>query len=305
MVEKNTSVDFCSNLQKYPDTDYVELKKSASEYYTIPSTQIAVGAGIDSLIVFSLLAFGEYTILCCPTFEVYQNCLDTFKKKYIPVDFGPTYNVKAAQILKYYTNKTSVIVICNPNNPTGTIVKREEILEILESMSCVVILDEAYAELAGVNNLDLVKTYDNLIILRSLSKAFSVPGIRVGFAFGHEKIISKIEAVRKNILPFCIPVLSEQAAIAVLKNKNYPKKNKVKTESLRLWLQQELNDFKDLKIYPSSTNFLLVEARSSEIQKKLNSTEAINCSKYGLPSTFFRITCTEKESLQMLLEALR
>jgi len=292
------------NLQRYPDKDYINLKKAASKYYKLDKNKIAVGSGVDSIILLSTITLGDNILLCCPLFEVYEKCLKSLEKKYQKINFGPYYNISSEKIIKKMYRDTKLIILASPNNPTGNIVNRKEIKKILSSTSSNLVIDEAYAEIAGISNLDLIKKYDNLIIFRSLSKSFSLAGIRVGFAFANEKIISKIEKTRKNIQPFIIPTLSEDIAIKALKQKKYPDKNKYETEKRKKWFIKKLRESKNIKIYPSKTNFLLIKTLDNKIRYKLESLNMDNCQKYGLSKNFFRIPLKDIKFLNTFLKVI-
>lgn len=298
------NIDWYNTLQKYPNKEYQNLKEAASKYYGLDANKIAVGSGVDSLILLSIIAFGEKTALCCPIFEVYKNCLKALNKKYLSLNFGAEYKVCAETVFERYDRDTTLIILASPNNPTGNTVKRTELIKILQNTSSILIIDEAYAELSGKSNIDLIKNYENVLIFRSLSKSFSLAGIRVGFAFGSEKIISKIEDLRMNIQPFLISGFSEKIAIEALKQKELPRRNKYETDKRKTWFIKKFQCIEDIRVYPSEANFILVEALTKDMRKKIESANIDNCCKYGLSQNFFRISITNKEFLNKLIEVI-
>ena len=289
-----------AGLQGYPDKNYTELKKAFAKYLNVRPTQLAVGCGVEGVILFTLLTFRKgKAVFPTPTFYLYRTIPKIIGMDSSEVYCGPEFKVSADKILK---EKPELLILVSPNNPTGNPIYRAEIIKLLNSASCPVILDEVYAELSGTTNLDLLQKYKNLIILRSLSKSFSLAGARIGFAIGDEKLIQQIEQTRLATIPYPISTTSVKAALAALKNPSFTAENRLATETRRKVIA-DFNQLPGIKAYQSKTNFFLLEADRGQEQKVRQFCS--DCTKFGLPSNFFRIGLSDEAAIKKLLEALK
>jgi len=288
-------------LQRYPDKGYAELKGAFAEYLNVSPSQLAVGPGVEGVILFTLLAFrGSRVLLPSPAFYLYYTALNALGCDYAAVDFGPEYKVTAEKLLE--NQSPGLIILTSPNNPTGTTIERGEIIRILGSVDCPVILDEVYAEVSGITNIDLLKKYENLIVFRSMSKSFSLAGARVGFAIGSEKLIRQIEQARLATIPYPISRLSAESAISALTDRAFIQQMRAETEKRRSIIQK-FNQLDGIKAYPTVTNFFLLEAAKEK--EPIVRSYCTDCRKFGLRPNFFRISLSDAKSLNSLLEALR
>jgi histidinol-phosphate aminotransferase len=149
-----------------------------------------------------------------------------------------------------------IIYLCNPNNPTGYTFSREQILKVLNSVSALLILDEAYIEFFGESSVDLLKKYPNLLVLRTFSKAFGLAGIRCGYALGNKDIIDVLYKVKG---PYNLNVMTQKIAVLALKNRDKILSHLVEIRSERETIKSELESLKTFKIYPSGSNFIFFE----------------------------------------------
>lgn len=304
-----------SYLNKYPDPDCTLLKKALSNYLKVSPEKIAVGNGsmeLMLLIYLTLFKNGGNLVLPVPTYYIYETIAKVLGVKVIKINFGPEFKVSADKILSQIDKNTKLIVLCSPNNPTGNIVPDEEIKKIIKnSKNLIVLLDGVYCELAGVDLMQFLK-YQNVIVLRSFSKAFSLAGLRIGYLISNKNFIEKIEKVRKAVALFNVNSVAQLIAIKVLLNANVQKRNFQKIEDCKNFLINKLSQFKEFRIYPSKTTFVLVEIknglRSSYLANKLKNQEILvnDCGDFsGLPNRFLRITVSSKNNTLKLIHALR
>jgi histidinol-phosphate aminotransferase len=210
-----------SDLNRYPDHGAAELTSAIAARLGVPDSHVAVGCGSVGLTQQLLSAAAEpgtEVLYAWRSFEAYPKLADLTGASSIRVplrDHAHDLTAMAAAI----TARTRLIFVCNPNNPTGTVVHRDELLWFLDQVpeDCLVVLDEAYHEYVRdpevPDGLTLYPGRPNLALLRTFSKAYGLAALRVGYLVGHEAVAA---AVRKTQLPFTVSGLSQAAAIASL-----------------------------------------------------------------------------------------
>jgi len=212
------------NIGRYPDPEYRELKDAIAEYLRVDLSEIAVGNGasdvLNNVCVAVLDAMDEVTIPI-PSYTMYS-FLSMLRDARINFVEYPYYRIDPSLIDK--ARKSKLIFLCSPNNPTGNIIDHLEF--ILSNFKGFVVLDEAYAEFASRNALNLIDEFENLIIVRTFSKFFGLAGLRIGYAVSKNGEI--IEALEKIRLPFCINRIAVKAAIAALEHIDYYQKIRVR-----------------------------------------------------------------------------
>lgn len=258
-------------LNRYPDNDCTELKKELSAYSGVPAASITVGNGSDELIHMVLQVFadsGDTVAIQYPTFSMYKlyavMCGAVVAEYKLEDSFEPD-SEGFISFLK--REKPKVAIICNPNNPTGKKFEVSSIEKILKEFPGILLVDEAYYEFSGITASGLLSKYDNLVILRTLSKAFGLAGLRVGYLLGNPELISYIERVRP---PFNINSFSQTAAVEVLKKMDAAMKriNEIKGERERL--SARLMVLESLECFESWSNFILLRSkRAGEIFNRL------------------------------------
>jgi threonine-phosphate decarboxylase len=210
-------------------------------------------------------------------------------------------------------SKKNFIFLCNPNNPTGVLIKRKNMLKILESAhnnSAMVFLDECFIELVPAGDESFVsylKEFDNLFILRSLTKSFGLAGLRIGYGLGNKNMIEILQKIK---IPWNVSGIAQKSSIKALSDKSHLSNtlNIIKKESK--FLIYSISKIQGFTCYNSDTNFILVKSKikSNQIKKKLLKQNILvrDCSTFrGLDDTFIRIAIrTHKENLK-LVEALK
>ncbi|MQA02861.1 MAG: histidinol-phosphate transaminase [Streptosporangiales bacterium] len=206
---------------RYPDNGSVELVGRIAQRFEVPESHVAVGCGSVGVMEQLMLAAagpGDEVVYAWRSFEAYPILvqLTGATSVQVPLD-GETHDLDA--MAEAITDRTRLIFVCNPNNPTGTVVRREALVEFLDYVpqDCLVVLDEAYREFVTddlvPDGLTLYGERPNVAVLRTFSKAYGLAGLRVGFAVAHEPVA---EAARKTMLPFTVSSVAQAAAIASL-----------------------------------------------------------------------------------------
>ncbi|MCU7556279.1 histidinol-phosphate transaminase [Macrococcus capreoli] len=250
----------------YPDPEATYLKSELSEFYGLPSEQILVGAGLDEVIMMISRAilepYGE-VITSESTFVQYAThaLIENTTLTKIPLKEGKYDLVSMSQAI---SEKTKLIWICNPNNPTGTYVNETELRTFLNQVpeSIPVVLDEAYFEFVDAtdfpDSLQLLKAFPNIIVLRTFSKAYGLAAMRIGYALTSKAYVSEFNKVK---LPFNVTTLSQLAASTALADQAYLQNYVRHNQSAREWLfaQPYSKHF-----YPSQTNFIFIKTNEPQ-----------------------------------------
>lgn len=295
------------NVNLYPSGGgYINLRKILSRYVGTNEENVLPTNGSDEAIEVITRAFGKDLVLIpIPTFSQYEVSADRngFKKKLVPCFQNSFYQLAYS---KDDLKKASLIWVCNPNNPTGTTIPREEITKILSTAPGIVVVDECYFEFLGETVLDLMKENPNLVIIRSFSKNFGIAGLRLGFIISNTNIIGKIKTFVQN---FGVNRIAEKAAQAVLKYLPYYEEAWYVTKEIRDDFVEQINKI-GFQSLDSHTNFVLVNFKEKEVAEyyweklKKNNIHALpgwNNEFSGLPEHYIRFTIGEKWEMDKVL----
>jgi histidinol-phosphate aminotransferase len=241
----------------YPQKEKLTLTHELMEYLGLPSESILLGNGSDELIetiVRVFLGSNEEAISIAPTFTMYQIIVNNQGNPFLDISLNDDFSLDVEGLLSKASSKTRLCFICSPNNPTGNQFKIESIKQVLEKFQGIIIIDEAYVEYAPYSVGEMIKEYDNLIVLRTFSKAFGLAGLRIGYGLAHPKIAA---ALKKLQLPFNINKFSLQLAIKLLDKQKivHTSITRLKTERERFY--KKLTKIPGVKAFPSNANFLL------------------------------------------------
>lgn len=250
---------------RYPDPKQMKVKSLVSELYGINMGQIFVGNGSDEAIDLLCRIFcrpGKDKILTfLPTYGMYKVSAKIQDVGILEIPLTDSFQIDFPA-LEDVINKPElkIIFICSPNNPTGNTIERIE--EVCARFQGIVVVDEAYVEFStGASLLKKIQEHPNLVVLRTLSKAWGLAGARFGFAFSDSSIIDLLNKVKP---PYNISVLNQSAAVYALENREEIQQKKDCILQQRKYLEGELKKRTGIKhVYPSETNFILVEVDST------------------------------------------
>ena len=252
-------------MNRYPDSAAVELRERLARHLGVTAGEIAVGpgsVGVLQQIITGLCDAGDEVIFAWRSFEAYPILVELAGARpvRIPLDDAEGHDLEA--MAAAVTDRTKVILLCTPNNPTGVPISHERIEAFLRSVrsDILVVVDEAYVEYAeagsGPDSLALYRRYPNVCILRTFSKAYGLAGLRVGYAVAAPAIA---EGLRRTALPFSVSALAQKAAIASLDagDEMETRVAAVKQERARMAAELEAQGW---KLQPSQGNFLWIRA---------------------------------------------
>jgi histidinol-phosphate aminotransferase len=245
-----------SNLSTYPDPNQIEVRSILAAYTGLPADNIVAGAGADELIDLIarlIIEPGDNIVNLTPTFGMYSVVTEINAGKTINIPRNENFEVSVSAIKKAVTDKTKIIFLCNPNNPSGTLTSESVIKSILE-LGPLVVIDETYHEFSGSTAAQLVLEYENVIVLRSLSKWAGLAGLRIGYCMAPKYLTEYLFTIKS---PYNISIASEQALIATMDDTDYLLGNVRALVRERERMKQAIEKIKGITCYPSKGNFLL------------------------------------------------
>jgi len=295
-------------LNIYPDSGQAELRKLLQQYTGVGAQHIVASAGSDQLIDLLLRLFvesGDEVIDCIPTFAMFRFYIDLCRGIPVEVPRDESFAVRVDAVKAAITDKTKLILLATPNNPTGTIVPKKDILEILD-IGLPVVVDEAYYEFTGQTVAPLVGRYKNLMVLRTFSKWAGLAGLRIGYGLFPAKIADYLLRIKE---PYCVNVAALVAVRESLKDIDYLMSNVKKIIAERERLFGKLQKLKWLKPFPSQANFILcsmLNGRARELQQKLeNRGILVRYFDQHLLRDSIRISVGKPEDSDTLIKALQ
>lgn len=251
-------------LNRYPDPEAKSLRKLVAKEFKVKPENILHGNGSDELIYYLITIFGGPVLYPVPTFSMYGIISQALGEKKIEIPLDKKFDLNTGKILRVVKKeRPKIIFLSSPNNPTGNCFSSDRILEIINLSRSVgiVVVDEAYRPFSGKKGfLPLLKKYKNLIILKTLSK-IGLAGLRVGFMVADLKIINEVNKVR---LPFNLNSLSQKIAVEALKDRRLMQSYITSIISGRKGLFNEMNKMKNIRPYPSDSNFILFKIKDPD-----------------------------------------
>ncbi len=247
-----------ASVTRYPTLYAAELKEALAAYVGVTPDMIVTGCGSDDILDSAMRAFGEPGDLVVgsePSFAMMpifaqMNALRWQGLAELPLAPMPQPDVDAM-----LATEARITCLCSPNNPTGALTTRDRIERVVREAAGIVFIDEAYAEFAGVSSVDLVASSDRVLVVRTMSKAFGLAGLRVGYAIGQPAVVAEVEKSRG---PYKLNALAEAAALAALRHDREWVASHVQ---LAVALREQLADAlraMGLQPMPSAANFLCV-----------------------------------------------
>ncbi|MFP4697702.1 MAG: histidinol-phosphate transaminase [Eubacteriales bacterium] len=254
----------------YPDGNATKLRQKLSNKLNIEDNQLIFGAGSDEIIALIAKVYtgeGDEAITCSPSFPQYGASVKSMGGTIIEIPLkNHTYDLDG--ITNAITNKTKVIFISNPNNPTGTIITADEQLAFLKKVpkNILVVMDEAYSEYikddSYPNTLPLLKEHDNIIILKTFSKAYGLASLRIGYGIANPTIIELLNRVRG---PFNVTTPAIDAAVASLNDKKFLEKSYKINEQVKEWTYEKCDNL-DLEYIPTFGNFIMINVKKDTLE---------------------------------------
>lgn len=290
-----------------------ELIRRTAQFHGVDPAQVVVGNGSSDVLRVALSAIlgpGDAMVVPSPTFMVYHRYCRFQGAEVLAVPLSmeegfalPTDDI----ILKARTNQAKLVVICAPNNPTGTVYAADELRRVVEECGCLVLIDEAYAQFCNQDLTSLLDDFENLILVRTFSKAFAMAGVRLGYALTSAPLATQFQKLFNS---FTLSVFSEATALAVLEHPAYVETFTQQLVAERERMAEALDELPGAHVYPSGTNFLLVKLDRSpeallDYLKSEHSMLISDMSSYPQLSNHVRISIGAPEQNELLVQAFQ
>jgi len=305
----------------YPDPNPVEFRTEIADYvgHGVDASNVILGNGSIELIYMITEAFpcGFKAVIPIPSFTEYEKAALRVGGEPVFVKLPDDFSLDVESVKKAVTEDTRIVSICNPHSPSGTLYSKEAVLDIVEfcrEKDVIVSVDENYIEFAekGEDNTmaGYVKKYENLFVIRSVTKFYGMPGIRLGYGLATESLIDTLQTVRQ---PWSINSLACYATLAAFKDTAFIENTKRTVAEERVRFAEMLSEVGGLHVFPSVTNFLLVKILSDKVTatslKEELAKEGLlirDCSTFmGLDNRYFRVTVRAFKENLMLVDALK
>ena len=311
--------DEIKSINRYPESQLHELVAEIAEYSGVDDSQVIIGGdGADEIIDVLAKTFidaGDEFIVPLPSYMYYEYLLKQYGAKPVYARWDLEENkLDVDSIFDAVTDKTKMMFLCSPNNPTGTLIDKEVLMDIAsKNPDVLIVIDEAYFEYSEVTNKDLINDFDNIFIIRTMSKVLGLAGMRIGYGLACAEIIEYMHRIKP---VFSLTRLSFVAALNTFRDKAYIEESIKKGIESRQYLYDEVSKIDGLNVFPSKSNFMLINVRdtgftATELALELMKKGIIvrDCTSFkGLDEYWIRISiCTleeDKKFIEILKEVL-
>jgi histidinol-phosphate aminotransferase len=251
------------DLRIYPQEEENQLRKKISEYLRVPEECIALGNSSDEVmdrIIRIFLEKGDRAVTFAPTFSIFRYCVKYCDAELESVPLREDFTLDTNALLSTFSPQAKLLYLCSPNNPTANQLKLEEIEILAKAFPGIVLVDEAYAEYADFSVIPLIRKYENVVVLRTFSKAFGLAGLRLGYALASPSLAQSID---KLPTPYAVNVVSLSMGRKLLENMDIVTRSVEELKIERAHLIGRMNKVSGLEAFDSKTNFVLFKSTTS------------------------------------------
>ena len=248
-----------ADLRLYPDPAATALREAAARRYGLSAAHVLVGNGSDDLLTMvmrTLVGPDDVVVYPDPTYSLYDTLVTIQEGRSLTIPFPPDFTLPPALA----DAEGRVLMICNPNSPSGTFTPVDVIEELARGRDGLVVVDEAYVDFAPASALPLVARYDNVLVLRTFSKSFSLAGMRIGLAFGAPALIAELAKVKDS---YNVSRVAIAAGVAALEAYAWMETNVARIVATRTRLGEGLRAL-GYEVLPSAANFVLARRRGED-----------------------------------------
>ncbi len=259
-VLKNFNPEF---LRRYPDPLSNRVRRAVSAVFSVPEEWVIVGNGSDELLSILMRACcgpARPAVYAMPTYVLYRTLAEMEDAKCCEVSYDEDYNLPVADLINA---AGALTIVCSPNSPSGTVAPLGLLERIAEAAPGVVAVDEAYVDFAEGDAVDLVRKYENVIVLRTLSKGYSLAGLRLGFGIAQPPVIAGLMKVKDS---YNVDALSCCLGAAAIEDQAYKAANAERVKASRKILAGALEEL-GFRVWPSQSNFLLARPPRGDAQR--------------------------------------
>ncbi len=300
------------SINRYPESQLKELVSEVARYAGVEDSQVIIGGdGADEIIDVLAKTFideGDEFIVPLPSYMYYEYLLKQYGATPVYARWNLDKNeLDVDSIFDAVTDKTKMMFLCTPNNPTGTLIDKDVLREIASrNPEVLIVIDEAYFEYSEVTNKELINEFDNIFIIRTMSKVLGLAGMRIGYGLACKQIIEYMHRIKP---VFSLTRLSFVAALNTFRDKDYIESSIERGIESRQYLYDELSKIDSLNVFPSKSNFMLIGVKdtgftASELALELMKRGIIvrDCTSFkGLDEYWIRISiCTLEEDAKFI-----
>ncbi len=314
-VQKAVTEQF-NDVQHYPDSHSTDLRKTIAEKISCNESNVIIGNGSNELFYLIPRALKPGNgVLLQPTFAEFKDAFNNSNIEVVEIiNDDKDFPIINPNIAKLKSDEGSMVFLCNPNNPTGQLTRKKDIIELVnDNPKRLIVIDEAfmdfvedYEEYSVIKEAPLM---DNLIVVRSLTKFYAFPGLRLGYLVTNESIINKLMKYKE---PWTVNTIAQVAGMAAINEKEFAVNTRQYVTGEKTFLYDGLKKIKSIHPFQPTVNFILVRIEddritSAEIQNHLlkNNILIRNCSNFvGLDGNYFRVAVKTREENLKLLGAL-
>ncbi len=249
------------DIRIYPQNEEILLKEAIANYLHLTSENVTIGNSSDEVMERTIRLFlgkTERAITYSPTFSIFRYEVLYQGSKYIDVPLKDDFTIDMENMRKAFTSDARLLYLCSPNNPTSNQLKPREVEALIEDFPGIVLIDEAYAEYADYSVVPMIKKYENLVVLRTFSKAFSLAGLRIGYAVANPTLTSTLN---RTPAPYLVNVISMKMANIMLENVDTMRRSVLALKKERGNLLNELSKLKGIQTFDSKANFVLFNTK--------------------------------------------
>ena len=308
--------DEISSINRYPESQLHELVSEIAQYSGVKDSQVIIGGdGADEIIDVLAKTFinpDDEFIVPLPSYMYYEYLLKQYGARPVYAKWDLDENrLDEESIFDSITERTKMIFLCSPNNPTGTLIDKEVLINIAsKNPEVLIVIDEAYFEYSEVTNKDLIDEFNNIFIIRTMSKVLGLAGMRIGYGLACEEIIEYMHRIKP---VFSLTRLSFVAALNTFRDKEYITESIRKGIESRQYLYDEISKIDGLHVFPSKSNFMLIRVKdtgftASELALELMKKGIIvrDCTSFkGLDEYWIRISICTLEEDEKFIDILK
>ena len=308
--------DEISSINRYPESQLHELVSEIAQYSGVRDSQVIIGGdGADEIIDVLAKTFinpDDEFIVPLPSYMYYEYLLKQYGARPVYAKWDLDENrLDEESIFDSITERTKMIFLCSPNNPTGTLIDKEVLINIAsKNPEVLIVIDEAYFEYSEVTNKDLIDEFNNIFIIRTMSKVLGLAGMRIGYGLACEEIIEYMHRIKP---VFSLTRLSFVAALNTFRDKEYITESIRKGIESRQYLYDEISKIDGLHVFPSKSNFMLIRVKdtgftASELALELMKKGIIvrDCTSFkGLDEYWIRISICTLEEDEKFIDILK
>ncbi|MCW4024336.1 MAG: aminotransferase class I/II-fold pyridoxal phosphate-dependent enzyme [Candidatus Bathyarchaeota archaeon] len=313
--------EYAKLIRFYPDPNPVELKTEIAKYvgHGVEPENVILGNGSIELIymITEILSAPFKALIPVPSFTEYEKAALRVNGETTFLQLPENFVLENDKIKAAITDDTKILCICNPHSPSGALYSREDLLDLVDycqKKDVIFSVDENYIEFAKKGEYEtlagMVKEYENLFVIRSVTKFYGMPGIRLGYGIASENLIEKLEVVRQ---PWSINSLAGYASLAAFSDKEFIQNTKETIEKEREDFAKNLSQIEGLQVFPSVTDFLLVKILNRKLTSTMLKEQMAKqgmlirdcCTFVGLDDSYVRVTVRSAEDNQKLTEAFK